>query len=61
MKKHFLLILISFLLIFTFCGPKESEVKIKAGVVMKSGDVKNVARQEFLIVKTDAVAIWNES
>lgn len=54
MKKHFLLI-------FTFCGQKESEVKIKAGVVMKSGDVKNVARQEFLIVKTDAVAIWNES
>lgn len=58
MKKHFLLILISFLLIFTFCSPKEAEVKIKAGVVMASGDVKNVARQEFLITKTDLVEQW---
>jgi len=61
MKKHFLLILISILLIFTFCGPKEAKVKIKAGVVMKSGDVKVLARQEFLIVKSDVVSLWETS
>lgn len=61
MKKHFLLILISTLLIFTFCGPKEAKVKIKAGVVMKSGDVKVLARQEFLIVKSDVVSLWETS
>jgi len=61
MKKHFLLILISFLIIFTFCSPKEAEVKIKAGIVMKSGDVKNVARQEFLITNADVVDFWENS
>ena len=33
-------------------------VKIRAGVVMKSGDIKNIARQDLLILKADLISIW---
>lgn len=61
MKKYLIVIFISFLAIFISCTPKESNIKIKAGVVMKSGDVKNVARQEFLIAKADLISLWETS
>ncbi len=74
MKKYLFVIFISFLTIITSCTQKESEVeikeesevkikeesevKIKAGVVMKSGDIKIVARREFMITKADLISLW---
>jgi hypothetical protein len=42
-------------------GPKPLNVKIKVGVVMKSGDVKNVARQDLIISKADIIDLWEAS
>ena len=39
-------------------GNNYLNVKIKVGVVMKSGDVKNAARQDLIISKSDAVKLW---
>ena len=61
MKKYFLFILFSYLVIFILCATKAANVKVKAGVVMKTGDVKDVARQEFLLTKKDLVALWKDS
>lgn len=69
MKKYIFVIFICFLTIITSCTQKESEVKIKeesevkikAGVVMKSGDIKIVARQEFMITKADLISLWEIS
>ena len=61
MKKNLIFILISLIIIFVSCAPEEANVEIKAGVVMKSGDVKNVARQEFLITNSDVVDLWENS
>lgn len=61
MKKYFMFILIYLLIIFTSCVPKESNVKIKAGVIMQSGDIKNVARQDFFVTKADLIAILRTS
>lgn len=69
MKKYLFVIFICFLTIITSCTQKESEVKIeeesevkiKAGVIMKSGDIKIVARQEFMITKADLISLWEIS
>ena len=71
MRKQFSYILMLLLsLIFSCTNKKEQtsnpkndielNVKIKAGVVMKSGDVKNIARQDVFILKADVMAIWEE-
>jgi hypothetical protein len=36
-------------------------LKIRAGLVMKSGDIKKVARQELIILKDDLVELWDNS
>lgn len=56
-KKHLLFVLISLLIIFVSCAPKKDNVRIKAGIIMKSGDIKNVARHDFLVTKADLIAI----
>lgn len=61
MKKQYLIFLVISLAFFTYCSNKESTFKIKAGIVMQSGDVKNVARQEFLVVITDVLILWEDS
>ena len=61
MKKYFLFVLISLLTIFVSCAPKKDNVRIKAGIIMKSGDIKNVARHDFLIIKADLIAILRTS
>lgn len=61
MKKYFLFVLISLLTIFVSCAPKKDSVRIKAGVIMKSGDIKNVARHDFLVTKADLIAILRTS
>jgi len=64
MKNYLIFILISLSIIFTFCVPdvaKKANVKIKVGVLMRSGDVKNVARQDFLIIKLDLISLWDVS
>jgi hypothetical protein len=50
------------------CGQKSrsqaetmANVRIMVGVVMKSGDVKNVARRNFLASKVDIVSLWEMS
>lgn len=48
-------------MLFISCAKKESNITVKVGVVMNSGDIKNVARQEFLITNTDVVSFWKES
>jgi hypothetical protein len=40
---------------------KELKVRIKAGVIFKSGDVKPVARCNFIISKEDLVGLWVSS
>ena len=69
MKKYFIVLLTAYLINFTFCSNKESRlslskgvtIKIKAGIIMKSGDIKDVARQDFIIARDDLVAIWKLS
>jgi hypothetical protein len=62
MKKQFSIILIVLLFsLFSFSSNAELNVKIKAGVVMKSGDVKNIARQDIYILKADVMAIWEKN
>ena len=43
------------------CTSKEADVKIKVGVVMESGDIKVVARQNVVISKVDLMTVWNEA
>jgi len=57
-KKYFLYLSILFV---SFCGTGESNLKIKAGIVMKSGDIKAVVRQDFFISKIDLVKLWERS
>lgn len=45
----------------TCSGSKTLNVRIKAGVVLKSGDVKNVARQDLIISKADILDLWEAS
>jgi hypothetical protein len=56
-KKHLLTLAILLITIFS-CSKKEFEVRIRSGILMKSGDVKKVARQEFFILKDSAVLLW---
>jgi len=58
MKRNLISVLVILLILSVSCSKKESSITIKAGVVMKSGDVKDVARQEFLITKTDLIEAW---
>lgn len=61
MRRYFLIIFSLSLMLFISCAKKESNITVKVGVVMNSGDIKNVARQEFLITHTDVVFFWKES
>jgi hypothetical protein len=58
MKKSLILLTVPFLLIPASCVTKKATLKIKAGIVTKSGDIKTVARQEFIITKIDIVKAW---
>jgi hypothetical protein len=40
---------------------RESTIRIKAGIVMKSGDIKSVARQDFIITGNDPVLLWESA
>ena len=40
---------------------EEATLTIKAGIVLQSGDVKDVARQEFLITKSDVMGLFKDS
>ncbi len=65
MEKRFLAIV---LIIAGLCacekrgGPSDRaaslNVKVRIGVVMKSGDVKRVARRDALVMKADIIALW---
>jgi len=61
MKKYFVFILICLLINCISYAAKESNVKIKAGIILKSGDIKIVARQDFLVTKADLIAILRTS
>jgi hypothetical protein len=68
MSKRTLMVLASMALVagtvttlVTCHGSKRLNVKIKVGVVLKSGDVKNVARQDFIISKADIIDLWESS
>lgn len=57
-KKYFVYLLI---LLISYCGDGKSNLKIKVGIVMKSGDIKVVARQDFFVSKIDLVNLWEKS
>ena len=61
MNKRNLFILVLIATLVNCNGPKPLNVKIKVGVVMKSGDVKNVARQDLIISKADIIDLWEAS
>jgi len=61
MNKRNLFILVLIATLVNCNGPKPLNVKIKVGVVMKSGDVKNVARQDLIISKADIIDLWETS
>jgi len=42
-------------------GLKTYNVKIRVGVVLRSGDVKNVARRDLIISKADIIDLWETS
>jgi hypothetical protein len=48
-------------ILVTCNGSKPLNVKIKVGVVMKSGDVKIVARQDLITTKADIIDLWETS
>ena len=68
MSKRILLVLVPMALVagtvatlVFLTGSKKLNVKIKVGVVLKSGDVKNVARQDLIISKADIIDLWETS
>jgi hypothetical protein len=61
MNKRNLFILVLIATLVNCNGSKPLNVKIKVGVVMKSGDVKNVARQDLIISKADIIDLWETS
>ncbi len=65
MKRIFVVIVVISIVVITCQNPvsrtKTYSVKIKFGVVMKSGDVKNVARRDVIITKADMIALWETS
>lgn len=40
---------------------KALNIRIKAGVILKSGDIKTVARRNFVISKEDLVVLWSST
>lgn len=58
MKKSLILLTVPLLLIPASCVTKKATLKIKAGIVTKSGDIKTVARQEFIITEIDILKAW---
>jgi len=67
--KRFPLVIAGTLVMLTICCGREERplpvqnlnIKMKVGVVLRSGDVKNVARQNFIISKVDIVSLWENS
>lgn len=65
MKRFPFVMLTTPIMLLIYCGKDEGRkpipninIKMKVGVVLKSGDVKNVARQDFIFSKVDIVSLW---
>jgi hypothetical protein len=68
MSKRILLALVPMALVagtvatlVSWNGSKTYNVKIKVGVVLKSGDVKSIARRDLIISKADIIDLWETS
>jgi len=63
--NHFIVLMSSlFLILSVGCDQKNGSlvnVRIRVGVVMKSGDVKNIARHDFLVSKANIFSLWETS
>lgn len=58
MRRLRALFLVTLFVFQAVCDPPKAIVKLKVGVIMGSGDVKPVARQEFIITSDDIVKLW---
>lgn len=58
MKRTHNVSILACLVFIVSCNHRSYEVKIRSGVVMQSGDVKKLARQEFFILNNSAVSLW---
>jgi len=54
------ILFLSCLALIISCIHRSNEVKFRSGVVMQSGDVKQLARQDFFILKESVVSQWHK-